>query len=108
MVSVGDEWVELSEAIEVVREQLIRAQETGRKSGTAKDLTFAVGKVSVEFSGEVSKTVGGGIRFWVVNAGARGERVSGTSQKVTVELTPQSPDGRTYEVSDGVEAPPQY
>ena len=100
--------MELSEAIEAVREQLIKAQGAGRRSGTAGELTFVVGKVSVEFAGEVSKTVGvgGGVKFWVVNADAKGERASGASQKVTVELIPQSPDGTSYQVSDGVNAPP--
>lgn len=110
MVSVGDESVELSEAIDVVREQLIKAQKEGRKSGAAQKLTFAVGKVTVEFTGEVNKTVGvgGGIKFWVLNADAKGERASGASQRVTVELIPQSPDGTSYKVSDGVDAPPQH
>lgn len=108
MVLVSSEPVELSEAIEAVREQLIKAQATGRRSGTANELTFAVGKVLVEFTGEVTKTVGAGagIRFWVVNADATGARASGTSQKVTVELTPLSPDGASYRVSDGADAPP--
>jgi hypothetical protein len=106
---VSDESVELSEAIEVVREQLIKVQGTGRRSGTAGELTFVVGTVSVEFTGEVKRTVGvgGGVKFWVVNADAKGERASGTSQKVTVELTPQSADGTSYKVHDGVDAPPQ-
>ncbi len=110
MVSVGVESVELSEAIGVVREQLIKAQKAGRTSEAANDLIFAVGKVTVEFTGEVSKTVGagGGIRFWVVNADAKGERGSGASQKVTVELIPQSPDGASYQVSDGMSTPPPH
>lgn len=101
--------MELSEAIEVVREQLIKAQKAGRASETAGDLVFGVGKVSVEFTGEVTKTVGvgGGVKFWVVNAEAKGERASGTTQKVTVELTPQSPDGTSFRVADGVAAPPK-
>lgn len=101
--------VELSEAIEVVREQLIMAQERGRKSGTADGLTFVVGRVSVELSGEVKKTDGGsgGVKFWVVNADAKTDRSTGTSQKVTVELTPQSPDGTEYQVHETLEAPPQ-
>lgn len=106
---MSDEPVELSDAIEVVREQLIKVQGKGHESGTVDDLTFVVGKVSVEFTGEVKRTVGGGggIKFWVVNADAKAERASGTSQKVTVELTPQLPDGTGYQVSDGVDAPPQ-
>ena len=100
--------MELAEAIEAVREQLIKAQDAGRTSGAADNVVFEVGTVSVEFTGEVTRTVGasGGIKFWVVNSEAKGERASGTTQKVTIELTPQYPDGESYRVNDDVNAPP--
>jgi len=91
----ADGLVELSDAIEVVREQLVTAQLTGRRVVAGQVLTFAVGKVTVEFSGEVKRVdgVGGEVKFWVVTADARAERSTGASHKVTVELIPQAPDG---------------
>lgn len=117
-MAVSYEPVELSEAIGVVREQLIKAHAAAAARAiaaddmpvTAEDLTFVVGTVTVEFMGEVTKTVGagGGAKFWVVNADAKGERASSTSQKVTVELTPQSLDGKNYTVNDGAITPPRH
>lgn len=102
------ESVELAEAIQAVREQLIAAQAAGRRSGAADELTFGVGTVSIEFTGQVTKTAGasGGVKFWVVNAEAKGEHATSASQKVTVQLTPVSPDGTDFRVNDGLDAPP--
>jgi hypothetical protein len=51
VVGENDGRVELSDAIGVVREQLIAAQAAGRRTVAGQELTFAVGKVSIEFSG---------------------------------------------------------
>lgn len=71
-------------------------------------MSFAVGKVTVEFSGEVKRVAGagGGITFWVVTADAKAERSTGATHKVWVELIPQTPDGASFIVADGVDAPP--
>jgi hypothetical protein len=70
--------------------------------------TFAVGKVVLEFTGEIKKTAGesGGVKFWVVTADAKAERVRGAGQKVSIELLPQGKDGETLVISGGVDAPP--
>ena len=103
-----DGLVELSDAIGVVREQLIAAQTVSRRTVAGRPLTFAVGKVSIEFAGEVKRAAGGsgGVKFWVVTADAKTERTSGASHKVTVELVPQTPDGASFVVADDVDAPP--
>ena len=100
--------VELAEAIDVVREQLLEAQQAGQRSAAGKQLSFAVGKVTIEFAGEVKKTVGGsgGIKFWVVTADAKAEQARGASHKVTIELTPQAPGGASFTVNDHLHAPP--
>ena len=100
--------VELSDAIGVVREQLVTAQLAGRRVVAGRVLTFAVGKVTVEFSGEVKKVVGGsgGVKFWVVTADAKAERSTGAGHKVSIELIPRNPDGTSFIVNDGVDAPP--
>ncbi|MCY7340625.1 MAG: hypothetical protein LH603_01850 [Pseudonocardia sp.] len=103
-----DGLVELSDAIGVVREQLISAQTAGRRVVAGRVLTFVVGKVSIEFSGEVKKVhgAGGGVKFWVVTADAKAERSTGATHKVTVELIPQACDGGSFIVADDVDAPP--
>jgi Trypsin-co-occurring domain 2 len=54
------DWVELSDAIGAVRQQLVAAQLAGRQVVAVRVLTFGVGKVSLEFTGEMSKVAGGG------------------------------------------------
>ena len=100
--------VELSDAINVVREQLIADQTVGRQSVAGQGLSFAVGKVSIEFAGEVRKVAGGsgGVKFWVLTADAKGERTSAASQKVIVELVPQTPQGASFVIADDADAPP--
>lgn len=104
VVDVEEGLLELSDAIEIVREQLVAAQLDGRRSVAGQVLTFAVGKVSVEFAGEVKRTAGGtgGLKFWVLTAEAKAERLHAGSHKVTIELIPQTPDGRPYIVNDSV------
>jgi len=103
-----DGLVELSDVIGVVREQLIAAQTVSRRSVAGQVLTFAVGKVVIEFAGEVKKVAGGlgGVKFWVVAVDAKGECTSGASHKVTVELVAQTAQGASFVVADDVDAPP--
>ena len=108
-LAVGEDGlVELSDAIEVVREQLVTAQTAGRRGVAGRVLNFAVGKVSIEFSGEVKKVAGagGGVKFWVVTADAKAERSTGAAHRVTVELIPQTAEGASFVVADDVDAPP--
>jgi hypothetical protein len=105
---VSDGLVELADAIEMVREQLVAAQLRGRRVVAGKVVVFAVGKVTIEFSGEVKKSLGGsgGVKFWVLTADGKAERATGASHKVTVELVAQEPDGTSFVVADGVESLP--
>src|SRR5262249_60949689 len=97
---VDEDGVELSVAIELVREQLIAAQTVSRRSVAGRVLNFAVGKVSIEFVGEVTIVAGGagGLKFWVASVNAKGERTSGASHKVTVELVPQTAEVAAFVV----------
>jgi hypothetical protein len=72
-----------------------------------QSLAFAVGKVSIEFAGEVKRVAGGsgGVKFWVVTADAKGERTRSASHKVTVELVPQTSQGAPFIVADEADAP---
>ncbi|PZS37986.1 MAG: hypothetical protein DLM62_16180 [Pseudonocardiales bacterium] len=87
---------------------MVAAQLAGRQVVAGQVLTFAVGKVSIEFSGEVKKAVGGGggLKFWLLTADAKAERSSGAMHKVQIELIPQTPEGKSFIVADGVPAPP--
>jgi hypothetical protein len=103
-----DGLVELSDAIGVVREQLIAAQTVSRRTVAGQVLAFAVGKVVIEFAGEVKRVAGGsgGVKFWVVTADAKGERSTGASHKVTVELVPQTAQGASFVIADDADSPP--
>jgi hypothetical protein len=105
---LADGVLELADAIGLVREQLVTAQLRGRRVVAGKVATFAVGKVVLEFTGEIKKTVGGsgGVKFWVVTADAKAERLRGAGHKVSIELLPQGKDGETFIVSGGVDEPP--
>jgi hypothetical protein len=100
--------VELSDAINLVRDQLIAAQLTGRRVVAGQVLTFVVGKVSIEFVGEMKRVAGlsGGVKFAVLTAEAKAERSATRTHKVQVELIPQSPEGASFSVADGVDSPP--
>jgi hypothetical protein len=108
VVSEDEGLVELSDAIGVVREQLVAAQAAGQRVEAGQGLTFTVGKVSIEFSGEVKKATsgGGGLKFWVLTAEAKAERSSGATHKVSIELIPQTREGESFIVADSVDAPP--
>ena len=109
VVGEGDEGVvELSEAIELVREQLVTAHLNGRRVVAGQVLMFEVGGVSIEFSGEVKKAAGGegGLKFWVLTAEAKAQRSSTAIHKVRIELIPRTPTGESFRVADGVDAPP--
>jgi hypothetical protein len=55
----ADGLLELADAIGLVREQLVTAQLQGRRVVAGKVATFAVGKVVLEFTGEIKKIIGG-------------------------------------------------
>jgi hypothetical protein len=101
-------FVELADAIGVIRQQLVQAQLAGQKIVAGQVLRFGVGKVVLEFTGELKITTGagGGVKFWVATADAKTERVSGAAHKVSIELLPQNPDGTSYVVNDDLDTPP--
>lgn len=100
--------VKLSSAIEAVRRELLEARHKGQESASFDEVTFLVDKVTVEFSGVVTRTGGAQAeaRFWVFNVGARGERASSATHRITVDLTPQTAQGGGVRVSDRVDKPP--
>ncbi|MDH6116773.1 trypco2 family protein [Kitasatospora sp. GAS204B] len=86
--------IELAEAIEAIRRQLVAAAE--RAAG--ERFQFEVGPVELEFSVELRRdvTAKGGVKAWVLHADAAAGAGRTRSHKITVSLTPrdsQSPDG---------------
>lgn len=102
---VEDDWVELATAIQVLRDQLAAARDTGQ----GQDIRFEVAKVEVEFAVEAKKVGGGGlgVKFGVISVDGKGERSSGATHRLRLELTPRDAQGQPFEVSGTVaELPP--
>jgi hypothetical protein len=78
--------IPLSDTIDALRAELSAAVAKGADA----DIRFPVGAIQLEFNVTVTKStdVKGGIRFWVVDAGAGGSIASQAVQKVTIALEP--------------------
>jgi len=83
--------IELADAVEAIRDGLLGAA----ARGTGRSLAFEVGPISMEFTVEVRRDLKGtgGVKAWVVNAGADASRGSTRTHKVAFTLTPK--DTRT-------------
>jgi hypothetical protein len=95
----------LTEAIEAVRDELRKAQDTGRNA----DVRFSVGSVDVELAIEVVKKAGGEASIKVLNLlslGAKGEVSQGNTNRVKVTLNPISVGGASFEVASAQDRRP--
>lgn len=94
-----EDWLDLADAIEVLRDQLSEAQYRGQGS----QLRFVLGEITVEFEIELVRTRNGGgaLRFGVVEANARGERSKRSTQRVTLRLNPEQRGSGSVAVGDG-------
>ncbi len=89
--------IELADAIDSVREQLIEA--AARAAG--EPLVFELGDIQMEFTLELRKELKGGlkVRAWVVDAGADAARATGRTHKVSFTLKPHAAgDGAAWKV----------
>ncbi|MDG5807277.1 trypco2 family protein [Streptomyces neyagawaensis] len=93
-----EDWLDLADAVEVLRTQLAEAQRRGQGS----PLRFVVGEITAEFEVELVRTRNGGgaLRFGVVEADARRERSSRSVQRVTLTLKPEQHGGGDVAVGD--------
>jgi hypothetical protein len=86
----------LADTILAIRGELKRA----RDEGATDELRFGLGPVELEFAVEVSGETGvdGGLKVWVLSAGAR--RSNSMSQAHTIRLTlrPQGVDGKDIDI----------
>ena len=81
----------LTEAIGALREELTAAI----AAAGAERLKFEVGQITMEFQVVVERAVKGkgGVKFWVVEAGAEASTSTARTHRLTVPLTPVSPQG---------------
>ncbi|MFJ9816361.1 trypco2 family protein [Streptomyces sp. NPDC101151] len=93
-----EDWLDLADAIEVLRAQLSEAQRRGQGS----QLRFVLGEITAEFEIELMRTKNGGgtLRFGVVEANARAERTARSTQRVTLRLNPEQRGGGDVAVGD--------
>jgi hypothetical protein len=102
---MAEEWVDLTDAIALVREQVLEARARVERDGDG-GVVFGLGEITVELGMELTRVEGGNgrLRFGVLGVGAdfgaKLENADKTSHKVTVRLTPRLPGGGDVDVSD--------
>ncbi|MYS24924.1 hypothetical protein GTW78_33710 [Streptomyces sp. SID4948] len=79
--------MELAEAVEAIRQGLM----TGAVRGAGSGVRFEVGEIHMEFSVELqrSRSGRGGVKAWVVEAGADAARSTGRTHTVSFSLRPK-------------------
>jgi hypothetical protein len=107
-----DSLIGLPDAIRSLRMQLYEAMREGGREA----LRFRVDPVELEFEVEVTREAGveGGVKFWVISAGAKGTVATAATHRIKLTLHPQSPGGDVVirdeledrPVHDEVEVPP--
>lgn len=88
-----DSLIGLPDAIRSLRIQLYEAMQEGER----KALRFRVDPVELEFEVQVTQESGveGGIKFWVISAGAKGSRATAASHRIKLILHPLTPTEAT-------------
>ncbi|WP_335983577.1 MULTISPECIES: trypco2 family protein [Streptomycetaceae] len=83
--------MELADAVEAVRAGLME----GAVRGAGAEVRFEVGEIRMEFTVELqrTRTGRGGVKAWIVEAGAEGSRTSGSTHTVALTLHPKSATG---------------
>lgn len=95
----------LPEVIQQLRSQL----QTAIEAGSDEDLVFGVGELELELQviitkgGSAKGATEGGLKFWVLNAGAKtelsGSYESKQIQKIRLKLHPKSKSGRPTDLA---------
>lgn len=86
------EGIGLKEAVAALREELTESI----LAGTNKDLRFQVGEISLEIKVQVERVRegAGGLKFWVLEVGAKASLSSTTTHTITIPLKPVSGSGQ--------------
>lgn len=95
------EAVDLADAVRAVRDGLMAAAEAGEGA----PLRFELGEIQMEFAVEVRRDakVSGGVKAWVVTAGAEAGTGASRTQRVAFTLKPVragTPQGDGWRVGD--------
>lgn len=102
---MADGELELADAIDVLRTELAKAQDSGRGA----DVRFSVGSVEVELAIEIVKKAGGEASVKVLSflsLGAKGEVSKGETNRVKVVLNPIGVGGKPFEVASAQDQRP--
>ncbi|MFE2412157.1 trypco2 family protein [Kitasatospora sp. NPDC059408] len=96
----GD-WLDLADAVSLLRDQLAEALDRVAAEGD-QGVLFGLGEVTLELSLELARSQGAdaGLRFSVVGFGGKRERTETSSHRVTLRLQPHLPAGGAIDVSD--------
>lgn len=91
----------LTEALRGLRAELIESM----AEADGQEVQFRLGPVDVEFQVALQETVAGeaGVKFWVVNAGAKASDSTTTTHTVRIQLNPATKDGLEVWTGDRVE-----
>ncbi|MGW1998190.1 trypco2 family protein [Embleya sp. NPDC001921] len=95
-----ERWMDLADAITLLREQIAEAQKRIAEPGTDQGVRFAVQEITVELGMELTegKGVNGGLRWSVVSAGGHRDHGSKATHTVTVKVAPHGPGDRPIEI----------
>jgi hypothetical protein len=99
-----EEWMDLADAIALLREQIAEAQDRiAEPMGPGhRGVLFTMGEITLDLGLELTGTKGvnGGLRWSVISLGGRKESGRKATHTVTVKLTPHRPSGGDIDVSD--------
>jgi hypothetical protein len=95
---MGETDIPLAGAIKALRADLNAAM----AEGADDPLRFRLGPVEMEFLVSVTKEAGAnaGVRFWVVEAGAKAGVTSASTHRLKLQLQPVDRSGRDAEIRD--------
>ncbi|MGX2996530.1 trypco2 family protein [Streptomyces sp. JNUCC 64] len=100
----GGEWMDLADAITLLRDQIAEAQDriADPAGGGDKGVLFTLGEITLELGLELTGTKGvdGGLRWSVVSLGGKKESSTAGTHRLTVNLTAHQPGGGDIDVSD--------
>lgn len=95
-------WLDLADAIALLREQVSQAQYQVAAMSEDAGVLFGLGEITMEFGMELTRATGqdAGLRFSVVSFGGSREKTRQATHTVTVKLNPHLAGGGDVDVSD--------
>ncbi len=93
--------IPLSELIAELRSELVEAQ----KEGTGKKLRFKIEEIEIELKVGITKEVeaGGKVKFWVYEAGIKGDVKEQDLQRICLKIKPSGSKGVDGESDESFE-----